>query len=67
MAKTELRTLKSVLYRDGQKNCTLTQSAIPFFHRDNNLKFLPFSYNDILRSCLKFYDEIPRGNKMTAI
>ena len=38
-----------------------------FLHRDNNLKFLPFFYNDILRSCLKFYNEIPKSNIMTAI
>ena len=52
----------------AKKNCTLRQSAITFFlHRDNNLKFSPFFYHDILRSCLKLYNEIPRSNKMTAI
>ena len=51
----------------AKKYCTLRQSAITFLHRDNNLKFLPFFYNDILRNCLKFYNEIPRSNKMTAI
>ena len=46
----------------------IAQSAITFFlHRDNNFKFLPFFYNDILRSCLKFYNEIPRSYKMTSI
>ena len=41
------------------KNCTLRQSAITFFCIEitNNLKFLPFFYNDILRSSLKFYKE----------
>ena len=33
----------------------------------NNLKFLPFFHNDILRSCLKFCNEIPRSYKMTSI
>ena len=59
-------------FRVGQKNCTLRQSAITFLwikikNSLDNLKFLPFFYNDILLSGLKFYNEIPRSNKMTAI
>ena len=50
-----------------KKIAPLTKCHNFFLHRDNNLKFLPFFYNDILRSCLKFYDEILRSNKMTAI
>ena len=59
---------RSLLYRVGQKKLhPWTQCHNFFLHEENNLKFLPFFYNEILRSCLKFYIEIPRSYKMTFI
>ena len=64
------KLIKSIfpLYRDGQKKLYPKTKCHNFFlQKDNNLTFLPFFYNDILRRCLKFYNEILRSNKMTAI